>query len=250
MISINKQTIFIILVFILLATQARAYVASSTNYRIQSDSINTGGATSSSATYNLEDTIGEIGTGTSTSATYNIHAGYQAMQADAYISLSSPSDITLTSFTNTAGGSSASTASWTVITDSSAGYTLSIKASTNPALKSSSDSFADYTPSGAVPDYNWTVGSSASAFGYSPEGDDVASRFKDNGSICGTGSSETDNQCWDGLSTSNTTMAQGSSSNIPSGVATTVRFQAEAGASKNQAVGSYAATITITAVAL
>jgi hypothetical protein len=54
-----------------------AYVAESSNYRIQSDSVNFGGGLGSSDNYNIEDTAGELGTGYSNSGTYYSHAGYQ-----------------------------------------------------------------------------------------------------------------------------------------------------------------------------
>lgn len=226
------------------------YVASSTNYQIQSDSINIAGATSTSANYSLEDTVGEVGTGTSTSSNYAVSAGYRAMLGS-FISLSAPSDVTLSPALDvTTRGASTGSASWTVTTDNSAGYTLKVSASTDPALKSSSDSFLDYNPAGANPDYTWSISNTTSAFGYSPEGSDIVSRFKDNGSVCATGSSNGSNTCWDGFTTSDVTVAQGSSANTPSGVSTTLKFQAEIGSTKTQTAGSYSAVITVTATAL
>ena len=52
-----------------------AYVASSTNYRIQADSVNGGGLLSTSTSYRVEDTLGEAGVGTSSSATFSLKAG-------------------------------------------------------------------------------------------------------------------------------------------------------------------------------
>ena len=161
------------------------------------------------------------------------------------ISITAPTDATLSTIDN--NGISSGSVAWTVTTDNSAGYTLSIKASSNPALVSGSDSFSDYAPSGAVPDYTWTVAASASAFGFSPEGADIASRYLNSGSICGTGATDTADQCWDGFSTTNRTIAQSSAGNTPSGVATTVKLKAEIGTSKTQPTGSYAATLTVTA---
>lgn len=249
----KNLTLSIIWILLLLMTglMSEAYVASSTNYQIQSDSINFGGGSSTSTNYGLLDTAGEVGTGTSTSSAYNLNAGYRAMQVAGTISLSVAGDVSLSpSLTSGTAGESAGEASWTVITDNSAGYTLSINAAAAPALSSASDSFADYTPAGASPDYDWTVSASASAFGYSPEGDDVADRFKDNGSTCGSGVLETADQCWDGFSTTPTVMAQKNSSNSPAGTVTTVKFMAEVGANKTQTAGSYSSTITVTAAVL
>ena len=58
---------------------AQAQVMQSTNYQIQSDSINFGGGFSSSTNYALESTAGELATGESSSTNYSLKAGYQQM---------------------------------------------------------------------------------------------------------------------------------------------------------------------------
>lgn len=231
---------------------ALAYVASSTNYRIQSDSINFAGGRSTSTNFVMEDTVGEVGTGTSTSASYNLHAGYQAMQTGGTISISAPSDVTLSgAITTESGGQANGSVVWTVITDNSAGYTLAIKAAASPAFVSSSNSFADYTPvSGSDPDYTWSVDDNVKEFGFTPEGTDIVAKYKDNGASCNTGSGNTASACWDDLTTSDQTISQRASATGGSGVSTTVRFRAEAGASSAPAAGTYTASITVTATAL
>ena len=52
---------------------------SSSNYKIDADSINIGGGQSSSTNYKIEDTLGEVATGDSESGSYKTEAGYQAM---------------------------------------------------------------------------------------------------------------------------------------------------------------------------
>lgn len=224
------------------------YMQSST-YRIQSDSLNIGGADSSSATYKLNDTLGEMGTGDSNSANYNMHAGYWQMQSS-FISISSPSDLLMTSMSGLSGGSSEGTMSWVVTTDNAAGYSLTIEATTSPALKSAVDSLDDYVPAGANPDYNFTNAANASSFGFSPEGTEAISRFKDDGVSCNTGSLETVGKCWDGLSTTPKTMAGSTTSNMPSGGTATVRFRAESGANHIQTSGQYNVTVVVTATTL
>ena len=226
-----------------------AHVASSTNYRLQIDSINFSGRLSTSTNYTMEDTLGEVGTGTSTSASYNLSAGYQAMLGTT-LSISVPANASLSSIAGNVGGQSSGSIAWTVITDSPAGYSLSIKASTDPALQSAASSFGDYTIAGAVPDYTWSILSTAAEFGFSPEGTHIVSRYLDNGANCGTGSSETADRCWDAFSTSNRQIAGSSSSNQPSGTVTTVRLLAEIGSAKGQTIGDYTAVITTTAIAL
>lgn len=225
-----------------------AYVASSTNYRLEEDSINTGGRLSTSTSYGLEDTLGEIATGYSSSTNYLLHAGYQQVSSST-LSISSPSDVTLSpSIDGRVGGTANGSATWTVTTSSATGYTLSISASTNPALQSSSDSFANYT-AGSDPDFSWSVGSSVSEFGFTPEGSDIATRFKDNGTSCNLGSSDTSLSCWDAITTTNATIASRATA-AASGATTTVNFRAEAGATRDQSAGTYQATITVTAVAI
>lgn len=251
----TKINIFIVFMFVAMvpftAVPVLAYVASSTNYLIEADSINIGGTEDGTSTnYKLRDTIGEVGTGISSSANYQISAGYRSM-LEAFISISSPGNITLTpSISGISGGTGTGSADFTVITDAAAGYTLMVQASTNPALQVGGDSFADYTPAGANPDYTWSVAATASEFGFSPEGTDVTSEYLDDGvSACGTGGVlNTTNKCWRGFATTNETVAQSAAANAPAGTDTTLLLQAEVGNNKIQPAGSYVATITVTAI--
>jgi hypothetical protein len=221
----------------------------SSSYKIQSDSLNLGGADSSSALYKLSDTLGETGTGDSNSSNYYMHAGYWQM-GESYISISAPTDLTMTSMAGLSGGSSEGTMSWVVTTDNGAGYTMSIASSTTPALKSAVDSLSDYVPVGADPDYNFINASTSSSFGFSPEGTEAIARFKDNGASCNTGALETTGKCWDGLSTTPKIMAGSTTSNMPSGSTATVRFRAETGADHIQTSGQYNVTVVVTAATL
>ncbi|KKP60737.1 MAG: hypothetical protein UR85_C0005G0009 [Candidatus Nomurabacteria bacterium GW2011_GWF2_35_66] len=234
--------------FVLSQDSLADYMQSGT-YRIQSDSLNFGGADSSSSNYKVNDTLGEIGTGDSNSGNYYMHAGYWQMQ-ESYIAISSPSDLAMTSMGGLSGGSSEGTMSWVVTTDNTAGYTMSIASTTTPALKSAVDSLDDYTPAGADPDYNFTNLATNSSFGFSPEGTETTSRFKDNGVACNIGSSETTSKCWDGLSTTPKVIAGSTTSNQPSGSTVTTRFRAESGADHIQTSGAYNVTIVVTATTL
>lgn len=221
----------------------------SATYKIQSDSLNVGGVDSSSPNFNISDTFGEVSTGDSNSTSYYMHSGYWQM-GESSISISSPSDLVLASIGGLSGGSSEGTVSWNIITDNTAGYSLSIASTTSPSLKSSTDSFTDYTPVGADPDYNFTNSASSSSFGFSPEGTEAHTRFKDNGSICNVGSLESTGKCWDGLSTTPKIVSGSTNSNMPSGGIATILFRAESGADHIQTSGQYNATITVTAVTL
>lgn len=223
-----------------------AYVASSTNYRLQSDSVNFGGGLSTSTSYRMQDTLGEIGTGTSSSPTYMLKAGYQQMQ-ETVLAVSAPGNISLAPSIPTSGGGVANgQATWTIITDNPAGYSASIRASSSPALVSGPNSFADYTPAGGSPDFIFSVAASSAEFGFTPEGIDVVQRYLDNGATCNTGSSETTDRCWDPLSTSPTTIAVRTTANHPAGTTLTVKFRAESGTANIQPSGDYQATTTMT----
>ncbi|MCE9628818.1 MAG: hypothetical protein K8Q91_02360 [Candidatus Vogelbacteria bacterium] len=244
-----------LIVCLVLAGPAWAYVASSTNYKLEKDSINFAGARSVSGTYIIEDTLGEISTGTSTSSSYNLNAGYQAMESSGVtisLNLSSPSDVSMSpAIVGASGGTSDGSASWTVVTNNPSGYSLSVAADTNPALKSGANSFDDYTPAGLAPDFSFSVGTSEAKFGFSPEGVDIINRFLDDGSsVCDSGSSDTSGSCWDGFDTLGKTIAASASANNPAGSATVLRLKAVVGATKNLATGSYGAIITATAVTL
>jgi len=221
----------------------------STNYKIESDSVNFGGGFSSSTNYTLESTAGEIATGESGSASYNLRAGYQQMHGST-ISISAPSNVIMTpTISGIAGGVSNGSTTVTVTTDGSAGYALSIKASENPALRSGANTIADYVPVG-IPDFTFTTGASDSHFGYSPEGINIVTRFKDDGINCNIDTQDTSSACWDGLDTVDEIIAQSASANTPLGSTTTVKFRVEIGGSVVQAPGTYVATTTLTAVAL
>lgn len=231
----------------------------SSNYVIERDSINFSGMEDSeSANYALSDTLGEVASGESQcpagSCTF-LEGGYRhndAVASGDYISVSSPTDVTLSpSFGGISGGTGNGSATWKVTTNNLAGYQMDIKASTTPALKAGSYSFLDYVPAGATPDYDWSVAASASEFGYSVEGSHTVGTFLDDGSgVCASGSGNVADQCWLGFSTSDEAIATSASPNDPSGTDTIVKFRAEAGNQRMQQDGDYTATITVTVVEL
>ena len=245
-----RVSYFLFLISYFLFPPAFAYVASSTNYLIQTDSVNIGGTLSTSTSYRAEDTLGESGVGTSSSASYQVKAGYQQMQ-EVYLAISVPGNITLLPSIPTVGGGVADgSAAWTVTTDNAAGYTMNITASATPALVSGVDSFADYVPAGASPDFTFTTGAAAANFGFTPEGTDIVQNYKDNGAACNVGGLDTASACWDGPSTTPLTIVTRTTPNHPAGTATTLRFRAASGAANVQPLGTYTATATLTVIAL
>lgn len=221
----------------------------STNYGIQSDSLNAGGGLSSSTNYTLESTAGEIASGESTSATYALKAGYQQMQ-EVYMSLSGTAAVVLDpTIPGVSGGVANGSTTALVTTDSPSGYSLSIESESAPAMQLGVNSIADYSTS-SVPDFAFAVGLTDSHFGFSPFGDDVVSRYFNNGVACSTGSGATNLACWSGLMMAPTVIAQSTQPNHPAGTATLINFRVGVGGSVTQAPGVYVATTTITALPL
>ena len=233
------------------APYAWAQVMQSGSYQIQSDSINIGGGFSTSTNYIQESTVGEIATGVGTSTNFNLNAGYQQMQ-EVYLSLNSVPDVTMSpSIGGVSGGEANGSTTFTVITDSSGGYQLTLEAELDPAMQGLSGSIANYEPAGAVPDYTFDYTTSEAFFGFSPEGDHVTQRFLDNGTnACGVGSNETSDRCWDEASTTAVAVASDSSANHPNGSTTTIKFRVGVGATAVPLAGVYYATTTVTALAL
>jgi len=246
-----KKFLFIGIIALFLAVSSiLAASMSSPNYNIESDSLNIGGEPQTSTNYKMKDTIGEIATGVSASDSYKLKAGYQQMQ-EVYISVSVvPSSVSMTpSLGGLTGGQSNGSTTVTVITDSPSGYSLSVRTNSSPALTTLAYSFADYTPQlDGIPDFNWSVLAATSEFGFTPEGNDIVRKFKDNGSVCNTGSNDTVDACWYNFSTTDETIAQSYFPNQPLGVPTLIKFRAESGSQNVQPPGDYQAIIIITAI--
>jgi hypothetical protein len=244
-------TITLMIVSLIGFVDVSGQVRSSNIYQIQSDSINFGGGLSTSTSYSSESTFGEIATGVSTSSTYSLRAGYQQMQS-VYLSLTGGTDVAMNpSIPGVTGGVSNGSTTFTVVTDSPSGYKLTIESSATPAMRDGVNTIADYDPVGSAPDRLFITDAGDSQFGFSPHGNDVIERFKDDGTLCDNGgANNTVQECWDGLSTTAATIVQSSSPNQPTGATTTVYFRVGIGGSVNQTPGSYVATSTITLLAL
>lgn len=243
----GKLKVYIVAAFFVAFVPILTMAMTSQNYTIQSDSVNVGGLPENSANYNMNETIGETATGESSSESYKLKAGFQEMQ-EVFLSVSSPLDVVMNpAIGGITGGTGNGSGSWTVITDNPGGYSLSIKADSFPALRSGVNSFADYTP-GANPDFDWSVASADSEFGFTAESANLVQKFKDNGATCNAGAGDSVDKCWYNFSTSNEIIAN---SFFPSlaGEATAVKFRAQSGVSHFQIAGTYTAIITVTVLA-
>ena len=217
-----------------------AQVRSSTNYSLESDSINVGGGLSSSTNFTQESTVGEIATGPSDSATYSLRAGYQQMQ-EIFLSLAGGADITMTpDLPGLTGGESNSSTTFTVITDNAAGYELLISSEGDPAMQ-------QLNGINSIANYN---GPTVALFGYTAEGEDIVSVFQDNGSVCNVGVLDTPDSCWRRLRDEDRQIARSNTSNHPLGATTTVKFRVGIGSNASVESGVYVATTTVTALPL
>lgn len=250
----KKTTLFFVSIIVSVsvapAMAALAQVMQSTNYQIESDSINIGGGFASSTSYNLEDTVGEQATGRSSSTNYQLRAGYQQMQ-ETYLALSPAADVSMApAISGITGGQSSGTTSVTATTDNRAGYQLTLQAVGTPAMQSGANSIADYVPAGSDPDFTFTTDTTDAHLAYSPEGSHIVTRFQDNGSACGVAGSDTAAACWDGLSTTAEVIASSATGNHPDGTVTSVAFRVGVGSAAVQPEGTYTATSTLTLLAL
>ena len=180
----------------------------------------------------------------------------QAVSAE--ITISSPADVTMSSsipgVTGNLGSPRTASTTWTVVTNNTTGFIMTLAASTSPAMQlDGTYNFSDYstaTTTVNVPDYTWGSPSSAVAeFGYSVEPATVAytaTAFKDDGAACNTGALNTVDKCWLNASTTALTAINRTTETLSSGEAEKVKFQAESNA-KYLKEGNYTATITATA---
>jgi len=232
----------------LLVVQADA--RSSPNYALESDSINFAGGLSTSSQFSLESTAGEIATGNGESASYSLRAGYQQMQA-VFLSITAAANVEMApALLGLTGGFANGSTSVTVLTDSPAGYELTIAATQSPAMVRGPEAIPDYISGAApLPDLAFTLGSAPAYFGFSPEGSDIVTRFRDNGTTCGVGALDTLSACWLGLSTTPIVIASGGA-NQPNGTPTLLRFRVGLSPNASVLAGDYIATTTITALPL
>jgi len=180
------------------------------------------------------------------------------------ISISTPDDVSLSpSISGISGGSATGEVTWTVKTNDSSGFSMTLKdADAAPALvgQTHGDSFADYTEAVAdTPDFDWSIDDSTAEFGFTvePETDeDAVQAFLDNGTdTCNTGSTQTTDKCWLGFNgTTEISIINRSSETDYTGEDEVVKFKAQlynADGVPNDDAGmliedTYQATITAT----
>ena len=169
---------------------------------------------------------------------------------ETYIGISGINDVVMAPALGLSGGMSTGSVSFVITTDNRAGYRATIAASHSPAMRSLTDDINDYVTQGVEPDLSFVYGASDAFFGFSPEGVDIVSRYKDNGSVCGVGSMDSSNVCWDAVGTTSKEIVRSSAGNHPDGSTTTLKFRVGIGSSASVEAGVYTATTTVTAITL
>lgn len=165
-------------------------------------------------------------------------------------------DITLASIPGITGGTSNGGTQVVVMTNDNAGYTMTLKASTSPALQGHTQggTIPNYTPTVAgVPDFAFSVAANKAELGYTVEASttaDLTSSWLDNGTTtCGTGAADTANSCWLDATTTTFVLVNRNSETTNSGSTTTLKFRLTINSNPVPMIPEdiYTATTTLTA---
>jgi hypothetical protein len=171
--------------------------------------------------------------------------------------LTSAGDVTMAgTLAGLTGGTSTGSTMVRVLTNESAGYTMTIKASSSPAMlgQTQGGDIDDYTNATAgVPDFTYAV-PTGEEFAYTISASttsDLAQKFLDNGSnTCNTGSSDSANggnlSCWYPLSTTATSTVVRSTATPVSGATSTIFFRLTINSGSSVPEDTYVATTTLT----
>ncbi|MBP9771685.1 MAG: hypothetical protein KBD16_02050 [Candidatus Pacebacteria bacterium] len=172
------------------------------------------------------------------------------LNVDAGISITSPSDVSMSQNLGVSADTAVGSAVWNVKTNNAAGYTLAVKATTSPALASGANSVADYTPAVAATPETWSVSSGTAEFGFSAFGTHIS-----------TGTWGTDSDCiaaahvpsaglkYRDFDTSDITIGTSAATTTTAGIDSTVCFAAEQDGFYIPS-GTYQATVVATATTL
>ncbi len=168
------------------------------------------------------------------------------LNVDAGISISNGADVTMAPNLATGTPGSIGSSSWTVITNSNAGYKIDVKAQTSPALKSGSNTIEDYTETSAGVPEVWSVPSGSKEFGYSAYGTGVDTGTWGTGAGCGSSGTPLGTMKYVGFSTTDKTIISTSAPTAYAGTVTNICFAAEQDTTY-ASPGTYTPTITATA---
>ncbi len=172
--------------------------------------------------------------------------------------LTPASDVTLSpAIAGITGGTANGQTQVRVLTNNATGYNMTIFASSSVGMLGNTQggNIPVYVSATAgLPDFTFTTPANSARFGYTIEASttaDLATAFKDNGSVCGgIGSADAVNQCWLGATTTPVQIINRTSSTPDSGATSTIKFRVVVSSNPSPAIPSdtYVATTTLTAV--
>ena len=169
-----------------------------------------------------------------------------SLTVDSGITITAPTDITMTPNMGISASGSIGTVVWNVKTNHATGYSLAVKGPASlPALQSGANSFADYTETVAGTPELWSVASGAKEFGYSSFGTDTIAAFG-TGANCGTAGAPNATLKYVGFLTTDKIVSTRNVVTTPTGIDTTVCFAAQQN-NIYAASGTYTTNITATA---
>lgn len=169
------------------------------------------------------------------------------LNVTAGVSITSPSDATMSAALGVSQNTAVGTTTWNVKTNNSSGYTLTVQASGAPAMTSGGNFINDYqvgTPN------TWSATSGAAYFGYSAFGNDTTTGTWGTDSDCSgaNGNAISTALKYKGFTTSGVQISSRSATTTTSGIDTTVCYAVEQNGVYVPS-GAYTATITATATA-
>lgn len=176
------------------------------------------------------------------------------LDVTAGIAIDSPSDVSMSRPLSMTNMTAIGTSTWNVVTNNAAGYNLTVKADTSPAMQQTvgtTTTIADYNT--GIPTL-WSVSAGTAKFGFSAFGPDTSDATWGTGESCSGGanhdpSSSLKYRGFTTTSTSSLAIATRSSTTTFAGSATTVCFAVEQDSFYIPS-GQYKATITATAVTI
>jgi hypothetical protein len=166
------------------------------------------------------------------------------LTVDSGITITTPSDVTMSPNIGVSANSSIGTATWNVKTNHATGYKLEVNASAAPAMvRSGGGSFADYATGTPT---TWAPTASTYQFGFSAFGTTVPTATWGTGASCGSAGTPTATLKYAGFTVAPIQIATQGSVTTPSGIDSTVCFAAAQNGVYAPS-GTYTANITATA---